>query len=233
MAFKKFIQEIKTSFQDNLLTKLIFLIYIPTLILLIFVKLISFHEMVAIGFFTKDPGAVVTSQEFRGSINANLSPFVGIISQIGILCWSMTASLCIFSSAIIYQKKYISNNLAYFLGFFGFVTSILLLDDLLLLHELILPLFFKIPEKLVYLCYVSLVIWGLIRFKTVILQTEWIILLLSFLWFGCSIFIDLFPFSSYFKDLEYLLEDGFKLFGIVSWFYYFLTVCLKTVKKLT
>ena len=233
MAFKKFIQEIKTSFRDNLLTKLIFLIYIPTLILLVFVKLISFHEMVGITLFTQDPGAVATSQEFGGSINENLSPFVGIISQIGILSWSMTASLCIFCSAIIYQKKDLSNNLAYFLGFFGFVTSILLLDDLLLLHELILPLLFKIPEEFVYLCYGSLIIWGLIRFKTVILQTEWIILLLSFLWFGCSIFIDSFSFYSYLKDLEYFLEDAFKLFGIVSWFYYFLTVCLKTVKKLT
>lgn len=201
--------------------------------LLIFVTLISFHEKAAIGFFTKDPGAILTSQEFTASISYILSPFVGIISQIGILCWSMTASLCIFCSAIIYQKKYISNNLAYFLRFFGFITLILLLDDLFLLHEFILPRFLKIPEKLTYLCYGSLVLWGLIRFKSVILQTEWIILLLSLLWFGCSIFIDLFPVLDYFKDLEYLLEDGFKLFGIVSWFYYFLTVCLKTIEKLT
>lgn len=218
------------KFDTKILIQLIYKIYIPIVILLTLVALVGYYQDISVAVFTRDPAVTVIESKISPFIDPKYNPFLGIVSQVGVLFWCITASLCIFCSRIISQKNYLANSWTDFLRFFGFLTLILLLDDLFLLHESVIPELFKIPEKITYLGYMSLCIWGLIKFRQVILKTEWIILLLSFFWFFCSIITDSLPFLRSFYYIQYLLEDGFKLLGIVSWFYYFLRVCLQSLK---
>lgn len=224
--------KLKCLFSFDELIGLIFKVYFPILLLLIFVKVISSKNLIAIEFFIKDPGSILILQTGTSPINVNNNfvPFMGAISQVGIFFWSISISLCFFCSTIISRKTSASNKLASFLNFFGFITLILLLDDLFMLHESVFPWLLKIPEKLTFLSYGLLIIWGTIKFKTVIIKTEWIILLLSLFWFGGSIIVDLIPFFNYLGGSRLLIEDGLKLFGIISWFYYFLIVCVNSIK---
>ena len=228
--------KLKANSNEQIIKKIIYKLYIPIVILFLIVIVVCYFNKIGISVFTRDPAVIASDPKIIPLIDPKHNPFIGIISQIGILFWCITASFCLFCSAAISHKKDIYLNLISFLRHFGYLTSFLLLDDLLMLHESIFPELLKIPEEVTYSCYAFVGIWGLIKFRKTIMQTEWIILLLSFSWFFCSIFIDLLAevlsFSNNWQHLQYLLEDGFKLLGIVSWFYYFLRVCLNSVKML-
>lgn len=117
----------------------------------------------------------------------------------------------------------------------GCLTTTLLLDDLFLLHEFVLPTYLKIPEKVVYLIYVILVFVYLIKFRRIIQNTEFIVLLLAFAFFGFSVSIDSSLISipkSWIENKDiYFLEDSSKFLGIISWFTYFTRTCLLQMKQ--
>ncbi|MFP4559079.1 MAG: hypothetical protein ACLFO6_06260, partial [Archaeoglobaceae archaeon] len=66
-----------------------------------------------------------------------------------------------------------------------------------------------------------------LRFKLVILRTDFLLLLFAFVFFGLMLMFDLFVDES---GLQFLLEDGFKFFGIVSWLTYFATTCKNKIE---
>ena len=217
--------KLKRDLSPSLWTNIIFYIYIPILTLLLLIAALSYQTKIPIGVFTRDPAVTVSSQIVIPLIDPNHNPLVGIISQVGILLWCISASLCIFCSIIISNQKYSSKNLADFLRFIGLFTSLLLLDDLFLLHESILPSLLKVPEEFTYCCYGLIFLWGLIRFKKFFIQSNYSILLLSLIFFICSIIADLLPIFSYFGGWQTLLEDGSKLLGIASWLAYYWQFC--------
>ncbi|MDH3604741.1 MAG: hypothetical protein OEU26_34480, partial [Candidatus Tectomicrobia bacterium] len=62
----------------------------------------------------------------------------------------------------------------------------------------------------------------LVTFRTMILNTPYLLLILSFIFFAISIAIDIpdIPFYG-----QHLIEDGCKWLGIVSWATYFIRLC--------
>ena len=201
-------------------------LYTPIVVLLFLVVFISFKTGIPIKKFTMDPAEI-----------AEINPFMGAVSNIGILFWCASASICFFSFALL-QKTRIRGNFSAFFQFSGFITSILLLDDLFLFHErhhlnsreIIFPNSPApfIAENAIYFSYIMIVLFYLIRFRKIIIKTDFILLFLAFLLFGASIIIDSFPIPVF--DID-LFEDVFKLFGIVSWFGYFVIVCFQVVKQ--
>lgn len=85
-----------------------------------------------------------------------------------------------------------------------------------------------VPQTGFYVMYICFVILYLYRFYKLIFSTEYILLALSLGFFAISVFCDVFISSS---DLEYLIEDGAKLFGISTWFIYFVRTCLVELVK--
>ena len=160
---------------------------------------------IPIANFTRDPAAIL-----------NAHPLVGVISNIGILFWCSTAAICFFASVILYSKKQKSD--AIFLFFSGLLTLLLLFDDLFMFHEEFLPNYLHIPERAVYVIYLILILGYFLKFMSDILQSEYTILLIACGFLGLSVISDMvFPQ----EGLEFLVEDGFKLFGIVTWFLFF------------
>ena len=224
----------------NPLLSIIIKLYTPILILLLLVVLVSYKTDINIGIFARDPAVIAGKNGVSSAINVNINPFVGVVSNIGILLWCICASICFFSSAILQSSKHVKSSkfiiFAAFLRYFATITLIFLLDDLFLFHETIAPKLFNISEKIIYFCYLLLLLWAIIKYRKVILKTEWELLFLAFIFFGISVLIDGFEKSIdslnlLNGELKLLLEDGFKLFGITSWFGYFTRVCFQTLKN--
>jgi len=190
--------------------------YAVLLGLLIPIGIICAEYNMPVGSYTRDPAALV-----------NAHPLIGLISNIGVLFWCATAAICFFAS-VIHSKKG-SARIARFFLFSGLLTSVLLLDDLFMLHDFILPQYLHIDEHFIYLGYSALVITCLIKFRSVISQTEYIVLFIACGFFGLSIICDLVLPQ---KGMVYLVEDGFKVFGIVTWFVFFTRTCFTQTEQI-
>lgn len=179
--------------------------YIGLVILLLLVLIVSNYYDLPLQKFTADPTATLEAH-----------PFTGLISNIGVLFWCASAAICVFSFTIISSKK--GNKLSWFLLFSGLFSLILLVDDLFLFHENILPYKLNIQQKLVYIGYALTISGYILFFWKIILEFDYKYFIISILLFGASIGCDLFlPIVGW----EYFLEDSLKLFGIFSWFLFY------------
>jgi len=190
--------------------------YIVLIGLLFSITMISGYYDIPIASFTRDPTIVLGGPSY-----------IGFISNIGILFWAFTAAICLFSSVI--YKHDNNQTTSQFLFYSGLLTLWLLLDDMFMLHESFLPNHLMIPEKLVYLGYVTIVLVYLVKFRTEILNYEYATLFIAFSFFALSVLADLLLEQ---QGFEFLLEDGLKLFGIVTWFIFFFRTCRVYLQQL-
>ena len=169
------------------------------------VLLLYYWRGIPIGNLTRDPITV-----------AGVPPYTGFISQISIFFWSASAAVCIFSTKVLLELQYKIKITRFFL-MSGVLTLILGIDDAFLLHEQFFP-YFGVPEKVVLGSYGVFLLFYLFKFYKIILKTEFILLVMALIFFGLSIMLDLFQRHGVYS---FLLEDGAKLVGIVSWLAYF------------
>jgi len=198
------------------ITPLLSIIYVILFGLLLMVYFMAEHYRIPLGYLTRDPASILHGR-----------PYVGIISNIGILFWSSAAAISFFVSIILFKSR--EKKMGTFLFFSALLTSVLLLDDLFMLHENVFPKYLLIPQNLVHAGYFSLVSVYLFKFRSVIFQTEYIILSLALVFFGLSVFCDIFLPSS---NIELLFEDGFKLFGIITWFIFFIRTSFFQIQEI-
>ena len=193
-------------------------LYIPTLFAIFVVVVICVLYNIHIAEFTQDPTA-----------RMQVHPLMGLLSNIGVLFWCVSATACFFGYMIL-RKRDGQEEIAQFLLASGLVTSVLLLDDLFLFHEALFPEYVNIAEKEVYCFYGIFVGLYLVIFYRTILKTEYLLLLLAIAFFSLSIFVD------FLRDgllpWQYLLEDAPKLFGIVTWCAYFVRVSYQALSRL-
>ncbi len=172
---------------------------------------------VSIYFFSQHFG-ILASEFTRDIIGIlGLGAHMGTISILGSMLWAVSAGICIFSAWTL-QNRQPTLRLGRFLLFSGAVSVLLALDDALLLHDEIFPKYLGIPEKGFYLGYLGLILIYLYISRSVILESEFLLLMIAFGFFGASIAIDaIFSLA----DLTSFIEDGFKFAGIVFWLVYF------------
>lgn len=215
-VFKRSMQlNLNCERQFKALLPVLFAAYGPTLFVLGMLVVVKRQAQIPVAQLMRDPAAI-TGTPF----------YIGLLSNIGILLWCAAAAVCIFS-AIALRKIAIYKELYSFLLTSGLLTSMLVFDDFLLLHESAFPNYLNIPERFVYLVYGIITLLYLVRFNKIILKTDFILLLFAFGFLGVSILIDkILPFS----EFSVFVEDGAKLLGIVSWFAYFTRVCLEPIR---
>ncbi len=215
----------KALAQISKLKLLLMLVYIPVLLGLAGLVVVHVVADIPLRWFFIDPVA-----EFNSPM------YIGLVSNFGVLLWCAAASVCLFGGWLILAFSH-KRELAWFLICSGFVSTVLMLDDLYLLHEEVLPDHLFIPQKLVFAGYGGLILAFLIRFRQMILGTDFMLLALAFGFFSISVFVDLFVTPEEFfifgslpgRDL---IEDGFKLLGITTWAVYFISTCLQKVSPL-
>ncbi len=172
------------------------------------VALLNLWKETPIAYLTRDPNAIA-SKPF----------YFGFFSQIGIFLWAATAAICFFSAKLI-KRSQESLTIIRFLVAGGLLTLLLGLDDVFLIHENTEE-YFGIPEKVVYATYAIFAISFVLTFSRFILKSNYILFGMALAFFGLSIVLD--RFEEYLPDSVdlFLVEDGAKMIGIVSWFIYF------------
>ncbi len=189
-------------------------IFIPVLYSFVFVLLAA---LVVVHHFTRIPFRMFTADP---AASMSYHSLYGYISNIGILFWCAAATVCLLSAAILHLRKDQLENVR-FLGWFGALTTLLMFDDLFMFHESIGPWYLNMPEKAMLVFYGVFALYCLARFRHVILSNDVRYLVISFVSFGASVFMDQLSEKIYFPG-EYLFEDGAKFIGIASWLVYFL-----------
>lgn len=200
--------------------KILGLVYLPFLLLLLVVGL---QHKVSVKLLVRDIFTV-----------ADLPSYISIISNLGILFWCSALTICWFSYLAF--RPYLTQKKQNFLIYSGTISLFLLFDDFFLLHERFYTSHFHLPEKILFCLYLIIFINYLIRFRSVIFQTQSSILLLAIAFFSISFSLDiieerLFTPPQLGPDLFFLVEDGSKFLGIISWCLYLTSVGLQYSKK--
>ncbi|MGE4492216.1 MAG: hypothetical protein AB7E65_07180 [Syntrophotalea sp.] len=199
--------------------KLLLGLYVPTGLLMLATLAVSLHTGIPLAMFTRDPADITET-----------SPFLGVVSNICILLWCATASICLFSHLGVKKKGH--KDLAMFLLVSGLFTGMLLLDDLFLLHERVLPGYLHWRQRYIYLGYMTITLGYLAGFRKIIFRTDHLLLVLALGFFFLSVAVDCIAARwGHLIPVYHLFEDGFKLFGIVSWLGYFANTSLQWLAR--
>lgn len=206
----------KIFHQDRKPILFLFSLYFLSLLFLFAIIVASSQMGISPALFTCDPALI-----------SNIHPFVGVLSNIGIMLWIATATIGLFSWMILRNNSG-ETRFSIFLLCSSLMTMLLSLDDLFMFHETILG-----KEEIVFSVYGCLILCGIVIFKRCILKTKYLTLLIAFGFFGLSLLIDLFQDSvqSFIGEWRILFEDGFKFIGIISWFGYFSICCFTAIRK--
>ena len=162
---------------------------------------------------------IVQMTEDPVALGKGMTVYTGFLSQVGILLWAGAASVCFFCGKVL-RPSIVDHKLRRFLLISGVLTLYLALDDMFLLHEIVLP-HFGIPQELVMGGYVLVVLAYLFVFHRTILSTNFRLLSFSLFFFATAVILDVFkPFELYLN----LIEESAELVGLVSWMVYFTSV---------
>ena len=147
--------------------------------------------------------------------------YYGFISHLGVMLWSATAAVCLFTGGLFLFYKH-QRGVALFALSAGVLTAWLALDDAFLVHELVMPSF-GIPQNAVLASYAALALIYVLVSWRLILSSDYWILLAGGAALALSILVD-----TVFHSLvpsPVLLEDGSKFFGIFCWASFHISTC--------
>jgi hypothetical protein len=140
----------------------------------------------------------------------------GILSNLGLLGWCATVTICSFGAALLDFRR--DGDRFWFFSFAAALTSLLLFDDMLMLHDRFLPAH-GITQPMAIGTYVFLTGALLVRFRQLIPRETVPVLGLSLVFFSLSVSIDAIPPGEILY--HHLFEDGFKFLGIAGWLGFF------------
>lgn len=166
--------------------------------------------------------------------------YTGAISNIGIMLWCATIAICLFTSAVIRKSNRVKSEMACFLKSAGFFTFYLMLDDTFLFHEKVFPTFIGLSNTVVFTLIAIAASIFILSFIKIIFTTNYILFFFGIGLLSTSVVCDkihdyglfyLLDINS--SGVKYMLEDGFKLFGITGWFSYFTLTCFEALSRKT
>jgi hypothetical protein len=143
--------------------------------------------------------------------------YTGALSNFGILLWSATAAIMIFSAVHLY-KNTVQRRAALMTLLFGLLTTMLCFDDTYQFHEKAFSGIIYVPEELIYIFYLTCIIVITTVCRVILVTTPFIIGITAMAFFGISILIDEINLPSGRHDA--FVEDSFKFIGIVLWTVY-------------
>jgi hypothetical protein len=180
--------------------------------------------LIFFSFLTKTDFGLL-SRDVNGIFDA--PPYVGLLSNIGCIFWSFTVAILFFTyklSIVLDNNKKQSN----FLLLSGALSLLMLMDDMFLFHEYVVPVYLHLHDSLFYFIYGLSVILIFYFYFKLILKSDYILFLIAFVFFAMSGFFS--ESQDYFSIAlphQHILEDGTKFLGILSWFFYFVITCYK------
>lgn len=199
-------------------------LYLPIALLFIFIGVLSRVSDVSLVFVLRDITAT-----------AKLPFFAGFVSQLGLMLWSASLTICLFALGMLRRQQGDLSASKRFLVHGTVLTAILAIDDIFLFHEEVAPNYLHLNEEVVFAIYAIVGIGFVLLNWREILSSEYALLMLALMLFATSVLLDALPFESfhlrYFWELLALfLEDGFKFAGIVTWLMYFVRYAIQQME---
>ncbi len=182
-----------------------FVLYGPPIALLI---IAGVQTRVPVSTLMRDPAAI-----------AGLPSYTGALSNLGVLLWCATASVCLFAALVLTRVGSLPRERGLLLGA-GLLSGVLMLDDLFQVHEVAARLL-GVPDSLISAFYAALLAGLLLRFAPEIKRSNYALLLVALGFFALSLTVDALDPKALIGSRYHLLEDGPKLLGIVSWLGYY------------
>ncbi len=176
----------------------------------------ALQTSVSVAILTTDPASL-----------SHFPFYTGLLSNIGIIFWTITATVCLFTSTI----KSIDTQRRLFMGLIGSLTFLLMLDDQFLLHEEVFPRFLGLSGTTLYAIYAIFLCGILLKYRLLILKTNPLLLFLPLAFFSASVMAGPITGGLLTTSSLLLFEDGCKFLGILGWFVYFSTFCFGSLHK--
>lgn len=144
--------------------------------------------------------------------------WTGLLSQLGLLGWTIAAAAA--GGGAWLAGRLGRHTAAVFLGSGALLTALLLADDLLQVHAVLLP-GIGIDKPLSQLLIVAPApVWALTQHRE-ILRTRWLVFVAAILGFAVSTGVDMWWAPTAGDTGRTLVEDGAKFLGICAWAQYF------------
>jgi hypothetical protein len=190
-------------------------LYLPAVALLLgayaLAQVIGFEFVV----LTRDPVIVVTKE----------APFYGgYLSSLGAVLWSTSAAICLFTASILRPADEPSRGMRRFLLGVGALSAMLLIDDLFMVHDGLLPALVGKGERTTLLVMGTFAVILLWRCRRTIWNTRYELLASALVLFAGSLVVDR-EIVQLPQHLHHLAEDGLKFVGIVGWCGYLVLTC--------
>jgi hypothetical protein len=183
--------------------------------LLFLVQFIHVKRSIPYENLVRDPNAI-----------ANFPKYIGFISQFGIFLWFATVGICFLGFLLTRIDSAHATQSSYLL-YFGIFSLMLGLDDAYMFHEELAHR--GLYEEMFFGVYALMLLYFIFKFVKLFFETRFILLLMSGFFLACSIVVDKYDHTLF------LLDDSFKLSGIVFWFIYFFrtayTFCSEIVRR--
>lgn len=139
--------------------------------------------------------------------------YYGVMSSLGAISWALAAGTALFTALCLWSRGEAASRWSP-LAFGGALSLALCLDDMLLLHESILP-GWGLPQEVVLGAYgLAGMAYAFVQRRR-LLSSEGAFLLLAFLLFGGSLAIDILLHST--ESMAVAAEDSLKFVGIHAW----------------
>jgi hypothetical protein len=164
---------------------------------------------------TGDPIATFTRDVFS---TARIPVYTGWISNLGVSMWIASAAITLFAAWIIWGPA--SRRSAAWLAAAGALSSIMAVDDFLMVHEWLAWKIMGISETPVLVVYVLFFAGFGVAFRRELLENRPPLLFATLLLLGSSLVMDVIE-PKEAEAWRYLAEEGLKMMGIASWLLYF------------
>lgn len=168
---------------------------------------------VPVGYLFREPYSI-----------GHIPSYVGLLSNFGAMLWCCTVGICLFTCAVLRTRGVAARRCSMLLCAAAF-SFLLLLDDVLMLHERVFGTLLPNGQLATYVVYGAAVACFCWRFRTNLLRSDYLTLVLSAGLLGASAGLDVLKevlsIDLFAGALHVVVEDGLKLMGIILWLLYF------------
>ena len=195
-------------------TQQLLITFIPSLAILMMLAAAGIFFDAHLPDLTRDVAAI-----------ADIHPLAGVLSNLGILLWCAAASVCLFT-ALTLRGSIPQDEYNFLLSTF-LLSAYLMFDDFFLFHEDLATRYLNLNEYIVFGGLGIAVVAYLVKFRRLILRSNYIVLFLALGFLAISAVIDkaICPMFLEIGHWEIFLEDGAKWLGIASWCSYCWFTC--------
>ncbi len=154
-------------------------------------------------------------------------PYIGLLSNWGVILWTMAAAICLFGAVILRQQRASADTMV-FITVSGLLNLLLAVDDLFLLHDKLFPSMFHIPEMFFYFLYALTFLVYLLVFTVRIIKYDYLLFAVGLiLLIGSRTLVRIRFFGQFMTT-----GDMLKYIGIVFWLTFFYRTVLHEISAL-